>query len=89
MGSGAGDGVSVSILVDDGTSLLTLVADAEGDGIKVVGGEGGQSALPAESGGNGNGEPSPVGSGSWSIAASSSRSSQVLLIRFPSGLEIG
>lgn len=60
MGSGTGDGVSLSVLVGE----VTPVDVSEGDGIEVVGGEGGKSALLAESGGNGNGEPSPVGSGS-------------------------
>ena len=60
MGSGIGDGISLSLLVDE----VTLLDIAEGNGIKVVGGEAGKSALPADSGGNGNGEPSPVGSGS-------------------------
>lgn len=64
MGSGTGDGLSLSVLVDEGASLLTLVDAAEGDVIKVVGGEAGKSALLAESGGNGNGEPFSVGSGS-------------------------
>ncbi len=64
MGSGTGDGISLSVLADAEASLLTLVDFAAGDGIKVVGGKAGKSALLAESGGNGNGEPSPVGSGS-------------------------
>ena len=60
MGSGTGDGISLSLLVDE----VTLLDVAAGDGIKVVGGESGKSAPLAESGGNGTGEPSPVGSGS-------------------------
>ena len=64
VGSGTGDGTSLSVPVDEGASLLTLVDIAAGDGIEVVGGKAGNSAPLAESGGNGNGEPSPVGSGS-------------------------
>ena len=64
VGSGTGDGVSLSVLVDAGALLLTLVDVAACDGIKVVGGKAGKSAPLAESGGNGNGEPFSVGSGS-------------------------